>query len=67
MTAQTATEAVKSSLESGAETAAEIRARTGLPHEAVYKALVHLEAIGKARLMCARPFRGNTHVVWGAL
>lgn len=67
MSQQTATQAVKRSLEAGAETANKIRAETGLPHETVYSVLVHLEAMGLARLLCTTPKRGATAVFWGAL
>ena len=66
-TQQTAAQAVKQSLESGAETAAKIRAMTGLPHETVYSVLVHLEAMGLARLVCAKSTADNKVVMWGAL
>ncbi len=63
----TESEKVWQSLRNGDETANQIRAHTGLPHEAVYTELAKLEAKGVAGVLCSKPNRGPVEVTWRAL
>jgi hypothetical protein len=56
---------VRQSLLSGSDTAPEIHHQTGLPLEAVYEALVWLEARGKACVVVSKAERRAAS--WGAL
>ena len=46
----TAQESIQAALQAGPRTAVEIQSRTGLSHEDVYEALVHMEALGQVQL-----------------
>ena len=67
-TEQSVFQVVRNSLQAGAKTATRIRAETGLPHETVYTALVHLEAEGMAAVVVTHNYVDQPRfVAWGAL